>query len=83
VGIAFNNEKSNRANYSLDGWSLHGSSRELWVTVGKAHDVVHFAFYFTTTLQLCLHNDAVRALGGSQIGPSSIECDFLVLLTDR
>jgi hypothetical protein len=51
------------------------------MTVAKAHDVKVFAVHLTTTPQLCLHNDAVRALGSIQVSHTT-NVDVSISLTD-
>ncbi|KAF2851229.1 PNK3P-domain-containing protein [Plenodomus tracheiphilus IPT5] len=50
----------------VDGWNLEPSSRKLWLAIGRTHGVAVFAVHINTVPQLCLHNDAVRALGSTQ-----------------
>jgi bifunctional polynucleotide phosphatase/kinase len=47
-----------------DGINPDPKTRQTWVQIAKKHNIPIRAFNFTTPSDLCLHNDAVRALGG-------------------
>ncbi|KAF2113062.1 polynucleotide kinase 3 phosphatase-domain-containing protein [Lophiotrema nucula] len=53
----------------LDQRHLDRASRRKWVSFARECSISIFAIHFTTTLDLCLHNDAVRALGSTDIDP--------------
>jgi bifunctional polynucleotide phosphatase/kinase len=47
-----------------DDFNSDATERKIWIALAQNHDVHVRAFNFTTPIDLCLHNDAVRALGG-------------------
>jgi bifunctional polynucleotide phosphatase/kinase len=48
----------------LDDLNIEIKSRITWISMAAKHGVAADAFVFTSSTDLCLHNDTVRALGG-------------------
>jgi hypothetical protein len=55
----------------LDGINSNRIARRAWISIAQKHDVHARAFNFLAPVDLCLHNDTVRALGGPLV------CSFL------
>jgi predicted kinase len=49
---------------SPDAMNSDHTVRKIWVSIAQKYDVQVRAFNFTAPVDLCLHNDSVRALGG-------------------
>ncbi|PVH92059.1 PNK3P-domain-containing protein [Periconia macrospinosa] len=47
----------------VDDLHTRASERNSWVTLARNHSARTVAIFFTAPLDLCIHNDAVRALG--------------------
>lgn len=49
---------------SPDGINSDSTVRKIWVSIAQKHGIQARAINFVTPVDLCLHNDSVRALGG-------------------
>jgi bifunctional polynucleotide phosphatase/kinase len=57
-----------------DGINSDPTVRKVWVSIAQKCGVDARAFNFIAPVDLCLHNDSVRALGGPQV------CSFKLLI---
>jgi len=49
---------------TLDSINSTVDSRQAWLSIARKYNIRTTAIYFDLPLDLCLHNDTVRALGG-------------------
>jgi predicted kinase len=52
------------ANRGPDNINSTADSRQAWLSIARKYNIRTTAMYFDLPLDLCLHNDTVRALGG-------------------
>ncbi|KAH8804489.1 polynucleotide kinase 3 phosphatase-domain-containing protein [Xylogone sp. PMI_703] len=48
----------------IDDLNIDPSSRQPWISLAIKHGIPAHALHFTAPVDLCLHNDSVRAFGG-------------------
>ncbi|OCK74810.1 putative DNA 3'-phosphatase Tpp1 [Lepidopterella palustris CBS 459.81] len=53
----------------IDNSNTKIADRRIWISLASKHNIRVRALHFTTPVDLCLHNDTVRALGGDQMNP--------------
>jgi len=51
-------------NRGPDNINSTADSRQAWLSIARKYNIRATAMYFDLPLDLCLHNDTVRALGG-------------------
>lgn len=57
----------------IDDLNIDIESRITWISLAAKHGVAADAICFTSSTDLCLHNDTVRALGGPLVRIDYIE----------
>jgi bifunctional polynucleotide phosphatase/kinase len=50
-----------------DDLNIDIALRKRWIILARKYHAVVQAFYFTTPVDLCLHNDSFRALAGLEV----------------
>ncbi|CCX05942.1 Similar to Bifunctional polynucleotide phosphatase/kinase; acc. no. O13911 [Pyronema omphalodes CBS 100304] len=56
-------------NVVIDNTNPEASTRLIWVTLAKEYGYKLRCLYFNSPIELCHHNDAVRAFGGDTFNP--------------
>ncbi|KAH8803991.1 polynucleotide kinase 3 phosphatase-domain-containing protein [Hyaloscypha sp. PMI_1271] len=54
---------------AIDNINSTADSRQAWLSIARKYNIRATAMYFDLPLDLCLHNDTVRALGGDIMNP--------------
>lgn len=63
-----------------DDLNIDNATRKPWVSLARKHQVKVQAFYFTTPVDLCLHNDSFRALAGLEVAQLRLSISWVIYL---